>query len=359
MTTFVFNNQADLTPAVATNIYLYGTKTAPADYMRQTSEEVKIQVDMGSYMKDGPGRFANPSQAKFVQDFYMGKISLPDGTYTKEELVTPYGIPNKDFNFDLYQENLDPKSVDYTNRVYIFGKGSFTIASTTKFVINGNDLYSIDMAVRGYDENFDFESDAPAHQLGDIFLKNKIDPGNMGRRVEIEMRGTENVPTTPVYTHEDFLKDKQKFESIPKGNLWDAKKVMDKLVENLQYEQILNKPTEDVNDKDITVLMQSEAYRNTQHPDHKKIYNKVTQWFERKYGTGPQKFDATGKPVRPSPLPPRKPSSTKTAHPKQTSPGKSGPVHVREHTREKGREHVRAHDRARPQSHGGDHKETR
>lgn len=100
-----------------------------------------------------------------------------------------------------------------------------------------------------------------------------------------------------------------------------------------------------LNEKDIAVLMNSSGYRS----GNKDIHEVVKEWFGKKYGAGPQKLDATGKPVRPVPVPPRKPAMTPSSGKRAPRSAGGGPVHVRAHTRESGSEKVRAHTRSRPE----------
>lgn len=134
MNEFYFSDQTALTPQIMTSLYLYGTDTPPESAAqaflssRPGRDVPVITIDMADYMKNGGGRFANPSHAKFVRDFYEKKISLPDGEYTKEKLTQNHGFSKYDFNFTLFQEFHEPESKDYASRVYIFGKGGFTIS---------------------------------------------------------------------------------------------------------------------------------------------------------------------------------------------------------------------------------------
>lgn len=86
--------------------------------------------------------------------------------------------------------------------------------------------------------------------------------------------------------------------------------------------------------RDIDELIGSPAYRNSAHPGHKDIHEIVQEWFQKQYGTAPQKRDATDRAVK-RPMPPLQ------------KPGMGGPVHVRSHTREGGKERVKAHTRSR------------
>jgi hypothetical protein len=86
--------------------------------------------------------------------------------------------------------------------------------------------------------------------------------------------------------------------------------------------------------EDIAMIMQSEAYRQSSHPDHAQAQGLVRAWFERNYGARPAQREATARMRR-------------DASGQRGSVGRA--VHIRAHTRESGKEHVRAHTRSRPE----------
>lgn len=108
VTTVNLGNYTNLDIHTATNLYLYGAVDTPADYedrLRSAEEYAALPIDrdgnsfltvkieMDNFMTNGPGRYAHASEASFVQDFFAGttSINLPDGRYTKENLIDNYG----------------------------------------------------------------------------------------------------------------------------------------------------------------------------------------------------------------------------------------------------------------------------
>lgn len=340
MTDIKFDDYRNLTPEIMTNLYLYGSETGKEKpVQRPKNAALNIEVEMKGYMTDGPGRFAYPSNSKFVGDFLNGKISLPDGVYIKDDLIKSYKRSNGDFNFTLNQVAMAPSSEDYKDRVYIYASTSFEISDVAKFVVKGKDRYIENMAVHAHHDDFDFNSGNRVHRFGNwLKLQSKIDPDNLGRIVKIKYQDKKLVPVTPVYRLEDFLKDREKFATVYKPEIaidssyYDANKAMDELLPFIQNPKTLTQ-------KDIHKLMGADAYWKSTHPDHERIHKIVSEWYGKTYGIAPQKTDATGKPVRPAPLPPHKPAL----------PGKpGGRVHVRAHIREGGKEKVKEHERGRP-----------
>lgn len=91
-------------------------------------------------MTTGPGRYALPSRASFVQDFFNGNITLDDDIYTRAELIANHGYSLSDFSFDIVQYETDPNSADYGVRTYVLNSTSFVISDTTEFVVDGSSV---------------------------------------------------------------------------------------------------------------------------------------------------------------------------------------------------------------------------
>jgi hypothetical protein len=88
---------------------------------------------------------------------------------------------------------------------------------------------------------------------------------------------------------------------------------------------------------DVAAAMRSPAYWSPAHPDRSRVAADVRAWFERHYGTGPVRRDATGRQAK-----------------GEAAGSSSGTVHVHAHTREGGKVAVDAHDRrAPPRGFGG------
>lgn len=331
---YYFDDYADLTPDILTNLYLYGApKKTHYSPLRPKDTTIKIGVDMKRYMTEGPGRYAHASSAKFVQNFFNGKVSLQDGFYTKEDLTKKYKISEDDFNISLDHATLDPKSSDYNERTYMYAKSGYTISQNAKFVVKGEDRYVSDMAVHARWDDFDFKSGKRWHQAGNYLAKPFFDITNIGREVDIAFDNKEAVPVKEKYTRDDFLNDAKKFDAIPKATAYDAADAMLKTWISLPWmaahREVNKQLVGFITEKSIHNLIGSDAYWKQGHTDHQKIHDIVGQWYKRAYS-----FSA--------PIPPRKPVIP------QTPLNGKGPVHVRAHTREGGKEKVKMHNRSRP-----------
>ncbi len=208
MPIFQYSNWNQLSVNTMTNLFLYGTENTPAnhtDRLRTTAEyqdEVIVELQMDSYMTTGAGRYAHPSMATFVQDFFnlTNQINLPPDRYTKAQLIANHGYSEDDFKFAFKHYDIDSSSADYTLRTYIYNSAGYEINDDAVFVIentgSGNIKYVENMSVHAFQDNFDFESDNPLTQIGnDFFLGDEIDPYNIGRTVTIKLEDKENVQT--------------------------------------------------------------------------------------------------------------------------------------------------------------------
>lgn len=75
-----FSNWRDLTSEVLTNIFLFGNAEKPADLtdeslIRPSGDGEPVEVDMASFMSDGPGRFASPVMSTLVARFFTSVSS--------------------------------------------------------------------------------------------------------------------------------------------------------------------------------------------------------------------------------------------------------------------------------------------
>ena len=75
-----------------------------------------VQVDMASFMNDGPGRYVRLSDFPITEELFLLKTlpsgnalqNLPNGTYTREQLVGEHGISDAYFKVTLVQALFDP-----------------------------------------------------------------------------------------------------------------------------------------------------------------------------------------------------------------------------------------------------------
>lgn len=228
MTTYYFSwDQLSINKVV--NLFLYGSTTTPRYYeerLRSTPEyndTVIVQVAMEGFMTSGPGRYAKAANAKFVQDFFNETVELDDGSYTRDQLVSEYGVSIQDFRFSLEQYKIDPSSQDYAQRLMVYNSAGYTISPDTIFVVDNGNRYVQDMAVRVFDDNFDFQSDSELTQFGnDYVLKELIDPYEIGKKVEIEYRIQTSEPVISNYDYSTFQSELSFIDGLDTNNWGDS-----------------------------------------------------------------------------------------------------------------------------------------
>ena len=220
---------------VITNLFLYGTKTTPANYIDRlrsaqeyadlpllsinggtdTVPVLTINLDMKEFMEKGPGQYIKAAQFEFVQDFLSGQISLPVGTHTRLTLTQGPNpsFTNEDFTEAVQQYDIEPNSADYGWRTYIYNSSAFVLSDTTQFIVHPDGTRSIEnISIHVFNDNFDFDSDSWWTQLGNALqLEGVIDPFAIGRRLQFEFQDKQNVPITPIY---DYAADQQAYSQI-------------------------------------------------------------------------------------------------------------------------------------------------
>ena len=238
----------DLNIHKLTNLFLYGEFSTPhfSQRLRSSAEynalgngsegekEYQIELEMDTFMSTGPGRYAYASQASFVQDFFNGGTGLPNDIFTKQNLIDNHGYQDSDFNFSIKHYSLDPNTADYGSRTYIYNTSEYTISQDARFVINGSIAYVEDMAVHAFEDDFDFVSSTWLTQLGNnLVLKDKIDPYDIGRQVQIQFVNKQDVATS-TYTANDYSNDVAAVNAIPDGDyVPHALTAMNQVVSNL------------------------------------------------------------------------------------------------------------------------------
>ncbi|NOT84550.1 MAG: hypothetical protein HOP02_07160 [Methylococcaceae bacterium] len=205
-----------LTAAEVTNLYLYGTKTLPANLENESlirpSDPKNISVDMNEYMTTGPGRFASPAKFDLIQQFFTSQaVHLQANTpekpyYTKTELFAAFGteIGWVGLQQSLYDDGAD----NYLERAYIWESTAFQIDENAKFVVEANgNRYIKDFAIVPFSKNantedFDFKSDSGFSKLVNFALEPLVDPSGIGRTVVISFDGVRTLKDT--FTYQDY-----------------------------------------------------------------------------------------------------------------------------------------------------------
>jgi hypothetical protein len=182
-------NWSNLDINTMTNLYLYGTTGTPINYNDRirsaNAPTITVNVDMGSFLATGPGKYFTPATIPFVQDFfdthaYEQSYNL-QGTYTVARLISILGLTTNQqitsvFGCSLEQRTLDPASSDYGARAYIYNGQSYRLSMDTVFVFDGANSHLEDVKLRMLDENFDFTSNWFVNLFQSIILTPQIDP---------------------------------------------------------------------------------------------------------------------------------------------------------------------------------------
>lgn len=178
-------------------------------------------------MTSGPGRFANPAMSSVVQAFFeSGGIipgtqnEMPAGQYSETQMRIMLGVT--DTSFSVIQSDYNDGADDYAERVYIWQSTGFEVDDGVMFIVDANGALSIEnFAIvplnngnqNLVEDNFDFQSDSLLSALGNgIFLADRIDPFNIGQRVDINITP---VTTFATYTQTDYENDKDDLPFIP------------------------------------------------------------------------------------------------------------------------------------------------
>jgi Ca2+-binding RTX toxin-like protein len=205
-----------ITPQEVTNWFLYGQSTRPTNLVSDAliranplplSQKPPVpDQNMNEFMKTGPGRFAKGASIELVDKFFTTDFIFNSSAFPTLEYGRAYDANQMSailggvvgFSKDvivtqsLVRDNVD----DWAARSYIFNTGSYTINTNAsngfavpKFIVYANGEKRIqDFSVRAYDDSFDFDG-ALLTNYGNILLGDAVDPSEIGRKVEIEIRG--------------------------------------------------------------------------------------------------------------------------------------------------------------------------
>ena len=230
-----------ITPTEITNRYLYDSPSKPDSSALVSEDLIRIgvkkedpsiatdaTVDVVTYMKDGPGRFATPDKFPVVTIFFFPElfsdIVLAPGRYTEQFLTSEFGLDPVGGPI-LKQEQLFlvDEIDDYAERVYIWNTVAYEIADTdpsdptreVEFVVldDGSEfgqrfitnLRIIPFSNNDNKENFDFFSISEVLTYLTPQFEAIVDPSGIGRKVDIAF--VNDAPNIPVYTKQDFDTD--------------------------------------------------------------------------------------------------------------------------------------------------------
>ena len=195
-----YSNWSDITILDIAKLYVYGTINPPADYserLRMDSEPgAVISVDMISHLSDGPGRYYSPDQFDLVKLFFESDIYLPDGLYSRDDMVSALGLFDfftgevaKDaIEIEFSQYGTDIFSSDFYLRAFVWGTTHPQISNATFSVVDG--IRKIEsLTIIEKEENFDFVG-GDGTSIANAILAPLVDPYGIGKQVTIEMVGS-------------------------------------------------------------------------------------------------------------------------------------------------------------------------
>lgn len=193
--------------------YLYGTPTLPTDFsdaglIRPTTvtPPPSVDVDLTSYMNDGPGRFALPALFEVVSDFFNDTTLAANSSFDLAGMKSHYGLTDP-VDLRIAQWEYADGTDDYDDRVFVWGSSKFKISPNAEFVVDATGHKQIEnFYVTPFEhENFDFEGGNPLENILNFsYLEPRIDPWGVGRKLYIEFDGT---PTEFTYTETLFAGD--------------------------------------------------------------------------------------------------------------------------------------------------------
>lgn len=247
------------------NLFLYGTLSAPNNLYDRIKTEayinslignldatndpaVEVNVDAGTFLSSGAGRFAFAAEAPIVNSFFTRADFLGPGEYTLVELQTIIGARNSalgnifgtlgfvddNTNFGIEHIRRTDNSGDFeeAERAFIFNNAGFTIDASSSaddpvFVIEidpdtGEEVRFIrNLQVSPLDDNFDFDGGSLGSDAFNFFFQDRIDPFNIGTQVEFDFDNSTGFRTA-VYTEQFFQFDRQEIgeqtQSFPTTN---------------------------------------------------------------------------------------------------------------------------------------------
>ena len=210
-------------PIEITKLLVFGTNNpSPDDYnehIRSASATPEsITYNMLDYMTTGGGRFAYPSLFGAVEKFFNA-TGIADGTYNLTQMSAILGLSNSDLTTNISQYSTGIGSADHSERSYIFGNTSFSLAPLMTFEVTGGDKKINNLEVLAEPDNFDFESRPGSYSqyINDFLLQPTFDPYELGRgAVTINYTGPGKIYS--VYDQSLFTMD-QVLESDVNGSL--------------------------------------------------------------------------------------------------------------------------------------------
>lgn len=203
---------AIITAAEMTRYFLYGSTTeTPEDLATEAMIPVDsgpriLTFDLSDYMTTGPGRFALASMSPVIQAFFTQELPDPQGQRQEYSLSQMQTLLSAADQFQVQQFSYSDGQDDRIERAYIFNNQQYELANSITFVVEANgDRHIEDLTiVPSAGDNFDFIGVGFSNGAN-LYLQPRIDPWNIGTRVDFHFSGT--APTDSYYDYSDFLAD--------------------------------------------------------------------------------------------------------------------------------------------------------
>ena len=226
---------SELTIDAITSLYMYDSLEKPENSNDLLSNDIVrdpiisdndhgsyVEVtDLDAYMQEGPGRFATANRFDLVNDFFDGnydELILEGGGHTLE-ILRPDSKKGEHYTdnrvFSMTHAFYDLNADDHETRTYVYSSAAFVFTSGTLHVdeikgengeVIGYDRYITDLVIAPRYDDFDFESDNPLIQISNYFSRDKIDPSDIGRRVQIQY-DVNNITPIERYDVDDYKND--------------------------------------------------------------------------------------------------------------------------------------------------------
>lgn len=193
-----------LTAAQVTSQFLYGTDTPPTgsalidqNLVGRTTAGTLPKLDTITFMTDGPGKFAKPSQSYLVTAFFNDGLGFPPIQPGSSMSASAYAALNGlELGYrvtQLFYSESGESQANIAERVYIFNTQDYGINPDAMFVVtevvdalgNKTIVKSIENlnVIMPADDNFDFEGGRTS-QVAALFLEPRVDPWNIGVKVQ-------------------------------------------------------------------------------------------------------------------------------------------------------------------------------
>jgi hypothetical protein len=199
--TWTASDISDLNITTANNLIVHGQPYQPSDgYVFdpiissnfQSNPTVNVQMPQSQIMEFGYGSGVQVSDFG-VNSLLGSNVGLPDGSYTRQELIDSGLASSSDFSVSsqLYTPGANIADGGAT-AAYVHGTVQFGIGSESTFIVQDGNLVEIQADLRAFDDDFNFVSGNPIINAVNPLIQYTIGPGSdvpAGAIVLLEYRG--------------------------------------------------------------------------------------------------------------------------------------------------------------------------